>query len=365
MTTIMITGADGYLGQRLVAEFLQQPDIHLILWLRADNTAEADEKRNKMIKMFPALTQKADLFFGNLSAEHPFDTVPQKNITHILHCAAVTRFNVDAAQADQINREGTRQVLTFARQCPALIHYGQISTVYASGLAQGTIAEAPLEPTLGFANHYERSKWEAEQLILGEFSDLPSSIYRIATVICDNISGQVSQYNVFHNSVRLLFNGLISLLPGHENTPLYFVTGDYCQKSIAQLLLNNETIGQICNLCYGSESAITLSEMVDVFFNQFSNDEMFVRRRILRPLLSTKAAFDTLSNALEQGLGSQMLRESLESIRPFADQMYLQKSIDHHKQYEWIEPMDIPNIHELIAKVTDDLIQTKWGRKPR
>src|SRR5262249_28275867 len=155
----------------------------------------------------------------------------------IIHTAAVTKFNVDSETAESVNIQGAEKLLKFASRCDSLETFGLLSTVYASGLKAGTIEELPLED-VSFANHYERSKCASETKLMRDFDYLPWRILRVATVIADDHSGCVTQFNAFHNTLKLLYYGLLSLIPGNPGTPLYFVTGDFVANAVFKAMQN-------------------------------------------------------------------------------------------------------------------------------
>ena len=90
--------------------------------------------------------------WGDLGADEPFAGVEPRRIRRIVHSAAVTRFNVDEETARRVNIEGTARLLGFAKRCENLESFGFLSTIYASGLRAGPIAEAcpPYAGSFGF-----------------------------------------------------------------------------------------------------------------------------------------------------------------------------------------------------------------------
>src|SRR5438445_4516778 len=119
-------------------------------------------------------------------------------------------FNAEADLVGRVNADGTEKLLRFAARSPGLESLGLISSIYASGLQSGPIAEIPFDGKAGFANHYESSKWESEARLLRGYASLPWKICRLATAIADDASGRVSQYNAFHNTLKLFHYGLMS-----------------------------------------------------------------------------------------------------------------------------------------------------------
>lgn len=103
------------------------------------------------------------------------------------------------------------------------------------GLVAGSVTESPIPLRPAFANHYERSKWEAETCLIKQFPDLPWEIVRMPTAISDDATGTISQFNAFHNTLKLCYYGLLSLLPGKPDTPVYLVSAEFVAKVVVAL----------------------------------------------------------------------------------------------------------------------------------
>ncbi|HVL00548.1 MAG TPA: SDR family oxidoreductase [Dongiaceae bacterium] len=359
---ILVTGADGYIGKLICDRLLANTNAQLVLWVRSNDADEFDRKRALLEQKYAAQWERIELHTGNLYAEAPFATVNPQTLDRIIHAAAVTAFNVKEDVANAVNRDGTRKLLVFARGCTQLRRFCYVSTAYAAGLAAGAVIEQPLPPTGPFANHYERSKCEAEAILLNEYGDLPWHIYRVATVISHNDAGDVSQYNVFHNTMRLLFYGLISMLPGTEETPIYLVTGEWVADAIAELSVKAVPERQFFHVCHRQEESLPIGRLVDLCFEVFGNDEAFRKRRILRPLFTDFESFELLAEGLS-GLSGQVVSQAVESIRPFAPQMFVTKQFNNDQLRVALDRYRAPDPETLVRNTVRYLVQTKWGRE--
>ena len=290
---------------RLARRYLEATDDTVVLWIRAGSAAEYEAKARDLQTQLDGAEERIELTWSDLTGERPLRGVDPAEVEVILHAAAVTRFNVDKETARKVNVEGTVKLLEFAGRCPSLKAFGQLSTLYSSGLASGALHEVQADGAAGFANFYESSKHEAEQLLFDGRKDLPWRIFRIATVIADDDSGQVSQFNAFHNTLRLLHSGLLSLVPGEPETLLYFVAGDL--------------------VAHPKAAAITLGEMVDLAFETFGQEEAFRAKRILRPVYCDAEAFNLLADGIAQQ-GANVLGQAVASIAPFARQLFVART---------------------------------------
>ena len=286
----LVTGAMGYLGSRLVAALPGAAPWH-----------------------------------GDLCDAEPFTGVDPDEITEIFHCAAVTRFNVDAETADAVNLEGSRKVFEFARRCKSLEKVVLTSTLYASGLDEGDVPERPLAMPGRFANHYERSKWRAERLLVDDYDDLPWQIQRIATVIADDDLGRVSQRNVIHSTLSLLRHSLMPLIPGDPEVPVYFVTAQHA----LGCLTDERQVRRIINVAPAQDAAPTLGELVDIAWREPFSRAATKRptRRPTRGLPPPFCASDAFTDLAESTLPGHVLGQAMRSMLPFAPQLYVTKNV--------------------------------------
>jgi len=354
---ILVTGATGQLGQRLIGRLLERAAGPVVAWLHAADEAEFQAKRARF-----SSASRLRFAWGDLRAADPFARVDPGEPATILHAAAVTRFNVEREVALAVNVEGTAKLLAFARRCPGLERLALLSSVYASGLARGAIAEMPLGGAAGFANHYEWSKWRAEQLLLDGSLDLPWQIFRVATAIADDEAGRVSHHNAFHNTLKLLFYGLLSVVPGEQDTPLYFVTAEFAAASISELVRSGD-LGAIYHVCHSAAESLTLGQLVDLAFERFEREEDFRKRRILRPLFCDAEAFDLLADGVDS-FASAVVNQGLQSVRPFARQLFAAKSIANERLVTALERYAAPNAKELVGRTCEFLVRTRWGKRP-
>ncbi len=363
MSSILITGADGYVGSRLVERFLKETDHELVLWVRSSSTEDFAKKKEKLAGLVGSSLPRVKMVGGDLSQENPFEGVQTKSIKRILHTAAIIRFNVDEESANRVNRQGATKVFDFAKSCSHLEQLGYVSTVYASGLKDQAIAESRFDSKAGFSNHYERSKWEAEEILFEKYDDLPWQVYRMATAICDNDSGRVTQYNAVHNTLKLFYYGLISLLPGEKRTPLYFITGDFAADAMFRLSQKNK-LKTIYHIAHAMAESTTLQEMIDRVFSIFEKDDDFKHRRILRPLFVKYEAFQRMSEAMGN-FGSEFTSSALATVTPFAQQLFIAKDVEVKNTRRDLEShYQAPVMNELLVLMAADLLLTKWGRYP-
>jgi nucleoside-diphosphate-sugar epimerase len=358
----LITGGNGHIASRLAQNLLQQDDAHLILWLHARNHEEFERKRLLLEHRLGPSRGRIEYGFGDLSSKQPFAGVAPDGIRAVVHAAAVTRFNVDAAVANQVNIEGSEKLFRFCERCPDLERVTLLSTVYACGMQEGRVEESPLDPNRHFANHYEWSKWTAEDLLLTRYSRLPWQIMRIATIVAEDDSGAVGQYNAVHNTLKLLYYGLLPLIPGKSDTPLYFVTSKFVAESVCSLL-GSARERSIFHVSHTAEESLTLGELIDTATRTFALDANFKRRRVLPPLYSDQTSFERLADSV-QGFGGEVMRQSVASVKPFSKQLFVRKLVCNDQLKSQLAAYRAPDPRRLIESVCADLLHSRWGRLP-
>ena len=357
----LITGAGGYLGGHLAAQLLNVTDGPLILWVHAASAAELAQKSSALHARLGPLANAAQVRGGDLCSPEPFAEVDPAEVGSIVHCAAVTRFNVERELAQRVNVDGAVKLYEFASRCENLERLALASSIYACGLSEGNIGEEAISEEPRFSNHYEWSKWTSERRLQEDFSTLPWMVLRFATVIAETARGKVCQYNAFHNTLKLLFYGLISLVPGDRESPLYFVTADFAVDAARAILERGEP-GGVYHICHSAHESMTLGGLIDSAYARFSLDADFRERRILKPLFCDQTTFGLLADGVGS-FGGDVVREGLGSIVPFAPQLFSRKSFDNQRMKKTLDVYAAPDASELVCNTCDYLTGTRWGRR--
>lgn len=359
MSKILITGGDGHLGRAIARWLLKNSDKDLILWTRASNSSERNAKTNTLKCLLDS--QRCEIEFGDLNQRQPFAHIDPGQIEAIVHTAAVTDFNVGHVHARRTNVDGTRRLLEFATQCTGLQRCALLSTLYIAGLRSGTLTENLLGNDARFANYYEWSKWESECLLSDQFNSLPWQVFRVATVIANDSNGQVVQQNVLHNTMRLMYYGLLSIVPGNSDTRIYLTTTDYAATACGRLLLGGPR-HQVFHVSDDGTRAMKLGPLLDLVYDCFCEDAQFKRQRILKPLLCDQRAFDTLVTGAT--LQSDVIRQALNSVAPFAPQLFSDKDVSTLNLSAALPDLLAPNVADIMPWVSRNLVATRWGNHP-
>ncbi|HEY3872456.1 MAG TPA: SDR family oxidoreductase [Actinocrinis sp.] len=357
----LITGADGYLGLKLARALLAGSADRLVLAVRAEpGGALSAAKRDRIAGELAELdTSRIGVVAADLTAPDALAGVDPAGITQIIHCAAVTNFNVERDLAERVNVGGTARVAEFADRCPRLRRLAFLSTLYTAGRREGRIPERRHEQT-AFVNHYEWSKWAAEEQLWSRFGHLPITSLRLCTLIADDETGAVGQHNAFHNTLKLYYYGLLSLVPGDPATPYYATTTDFTVSAVMSLL-DPAAPGGAYHICPDPDAIAPLGTVIDTVFEVFERDERFRRRRLLRPIVCDLDSFDDLVEA-SKGLRNGPIHDAMDSVSPFATQLFLPKVFGNEALRSAWPGYKAPDAVGMVEATAAQLVRSRWGR---
>jgi thioester reductase-like protein len=357
----LITGASGYLGQLAALELLKGTGGPVVMLVHADDAAEAEAKITRLKPQYAGFEHLMEWTWGALEADDPFWGVDPRTIARIVHAAAIYRFDIDAQTAATVNVGGTRKLLDFSERCPGLAHVCLVSSLYASGLQDGVIAEErlPFDAEAPFTNHYERSKHLSEEILL-ERPHLPWSIARVGLVIADDDTGHVTQYNAFHFTLKLFHHGLMSVFPGDPENRVYFVTGAFVAQALADIIRLNAP-QRIFHVVHREADGVSLSEAIDLAFDALMADPRFRARRLPRPMFIDQDGFDVLVSGMAN-LGSRVQVQTLNKVASFARQMYVRKDARNENLLAVLSQDPSTDQRALLSRVCAHLVRTQFGK---
>ncbi|HSZ06060.1 MAG TPA: SDR family oxidoreductase [Solirubrobacteraceae bacterium] len=275
---ILLTGATGFLGMDILARLIErdggQPreGAQIAVLVRAPDDASAQERlRVVLARLYdgpaPAAAARiravrGDLLQPGLGLSRPDHEWLVGSVDRIVHCAASISFDLPLEQARAINVGGVERVMELAREIAArglLRRVVHVSTAYVSGRHAGEFGERDLDVGQQFRNTYERSKHEAERLLLGAV-DLPLAVARPSIVVGHSVSGWTSAFNVLYWPLRAFERGLLDEVPARADSIVDFVPVDYVTDGILALL-DAETVRGTYSLVAG-ERALSAGELV-------------------------------------------------------------------------------------------------------
>jgi thioester reductase-like protein len=367
---ILITGGLGMMGRKISSLLMQntKADIYLLIHKQGSSS---DKEKILLALSLPSKKEfrerlkiiKGDITKPRLGMEKADYQDVTDNITHIIHAAASTRFDLPIEEARKINVIGTKNVALLAKKCSRIRQFGFLSTAYISGKRIGSIKEAELEHTAEFVNTYEQSKYEAEILLKDFSNDFPISVYRLSTVFGDSKTGKVSHFIAPHQAVRMMYLGLASMLPGTPDYSVDLISSDYTASTIFDLYWKNFKQNQTFHITHGNQS-FTLKEIIDESYKQLAiADPKWSLRNYPKPAIVSGEAFDLFMNSATAA-NNPILQKTLNALNHFAHQLLYPKKFNRSNLIAVLPDYEkrLPPIQEYYGKVIQYCIKTKWGK---
>jgi thioester reductase-like protein len=201
-STVLLTGATGFVGAFLCAELLRQTPATVLCLVRAADAAQAEERVRANLERYglaEAANERIGVIVGDLA--RPLLGLDQalfadlaERADEIYHCGAWVNFVRPYRALKAANVQGTQEILRLAATCRLKpVHYVSTLAVLAGAMTGETdrIGEDdPLPPPVGHDTAYSQSKWVAEGLIdIARQRGIPVSVYRAGGVLADSRTG--------------------------------------------------------------------------------------------------------------------------------------------------------------------------------
>ncbi|WP_395695801.1 SDR family oxidoreductase [Nocardioides sp.] len=201
MDTLLMTGFPGFLGSALLPRLLARRDgSRAVCLVQAQHLATAQERVAELERDHPHVRDRVDLVVGDITtADLGLDEAARAaldDVTELWHLAAVYDLAVPPEVAHRVNVDGTAHVLDFCQALPRLDRLQYVSTCYVSGRYDGEFGEDVLDQGQPFRNHYESTKFVAEQLVRDAMAGgLRATIYRPGIVVGDSATGATQKFD--------------------------------------------------------------------------------------------------------------------------------------------------------------------------
>jgi long-chain acyl-CoA synthetase len=190
-----------------------------------------------------------------------------RRVTHIVHAAADLRVDAPLAELNRTNVTGVAHLLELASAAHrdhGLIRLTHVSTAYVAGLRPDEVPEDDLTGRYGFANGYERSKYEGERLVRAAAARLPVTVVRPAMIVGDARTGAVRTFNTVYAPLRQYLTGWQRLVPVRSRLRVNIVPVDWVADAILRLTFDPAAEGRTVHLTAPFESLPTAAELIDV-----------------------------------------------------------------------------------------------------
>ena len=351
---VFLTGATGFLGMEVMARLLERGDRDVLALVRAADQTSAQERLDGVLAK---LWRDPSPYRGHARAVVGELTQPGLGMSSrdraavaeeagaVMHCAASISFDLPLEEARQINVEGTREVIGFAREAKALgrlDRFVHVSTAYVAGITRGTFRERQLDAGQEFRNTYEQTKWEAEHVV-ADADDLAPVVARPSIVMGESTSGWTPAFNVLYWPIRAFTRGLFEEVPARPEALVDVVPVDYVADALVFLLENNGSSG-VVNLTAGRD-ANTVERLVEVTAHTLGREAP--------PIVPPGTV----------GTGSAHADDHAEVYFPYFD---MDMVFDDSRARALLGPAGIrcPPFDEFFPHLIEYAQSTRWGKSP-
>jgi nucleoside-diphosphate-sugar epimerase len=238
--TILLTGASGVVGTALIPELAR----HRVIALTHRRTPSAEIRK-----------VRGDLTQFRLGMDPDVYDNLAEQVDTVIHAAAITDFTVGAEATSALNLAGTANILRFAEDANASLHYISTAFVDRTDLTRDSLGAAAANPA-----DYLNSKRAAEQLVRD--SRVPATIVRPSVVIGDSATGEIARFQGLHTLAWSVLKNNLPMLPLDPTDRIDFIPQDILARAIAGLVEGGITSGE--HWVTAGEAALTTRQMIDV-----------------------------------------------------------------------------------------------------
>ena len=186
-----VTGATGFIGKRLVKALLARKGstVHFLVRPGSEGKLAA---LYELWGLSGSAKSRAVPVTGDLTAKK-LGVAPdvikalKGHVDAVYHLAAVYDLSADAESQVEVNIDGTRNMVDFAKAVDAG-HVHHVSSIAAAGLYEGVFREDMFEEAEGLDHPYFMTKHESEKIVRKECK-VPWTVYRPALVVGDSKTG--------------------------------------------------------------------------------------------------------------------------------------------------------------------------------
>ena len=269
-----VTGATGFLGSYVVSELLDSGFGRVYVLARGNDKNDATNRFRNLVwerqEIVSALNKRVFVVCGDVCDERLGMEAKQyaalaREVTHIVHAAAVVGVNETAKRFASVNVDGTTNTLLFAAACMqagGLERFVHVSTAYVAGTRTGTVYERELVETT-FNSLYEQSKFAAEQIVRHAASFMPITVVRPTQIVGDTKTGFVSTFNTLYYPLKRYLKGELRVLPVRGDQRLNMVPVDVVARLVVRALVNPDMAGKTIHATLPKEKQPTVAELLE------------------------------------------------------------------------------------------------------
>jgi nucleoside-diphosphate-sugar epimerase len=365
---VLVTGATGSLGPGVLPHLLRRGSV-VVLLRPGDAGAERrlDHLMDEVEREDPdAPVERLGMVPGDLSLLGS-GLAPQdrrrlaREVTHVLHLAADTRFSLPLPRARRANLDTTLELLRLVEGFDGLRAFGFASTLYVAGTRTGEIREEELADT-EFVNTYERSKFEAERALRDRMTDVPIAVFRVATLLGSASTGEVRKPTAIHHALRLYHRGLVPMIPGDPAQPVEMLDVEHAAEAVARLLTDEFAAGTTYHVTAGPARTLTLKELIEETHRGFQElDPAWKARGIEAPPVVRPRTYALFERSVEEAADPAMATV-VRTMSTFLPQLLYPKRFVRANVETALPDWDPPHVREYFRRVLAWGLRSQWGR---
>lgn len=234
---LFLTGGTGFLGKHLIHSLADQFDRIYIL-TRSTNVSTF--KKYKNIELVEGDITNPDIVSSGIVKDEIIN-----NATHILHAAAFYDLKAGHASLYLHNVVGTQNILNFSNKFKKLSGFYYVSTIAVADPESVFLYEDANFERLNFSDHYSKTKYIAEKLVLNHsFNELTSiKIFRPGIIVGHSLTGEIDKIDgpyYFINAIKAYRHILATLkylpFPYSPKSKMAIIPVDHCAHFISLLI---------------------------------------------------------------------------------------------------------------------------------
>ncbi|MES2683101.1 MAG: SDR family oxidoreductase [Pseudomonadota bacterium] len=281
-----VTGATGFIGKFLLEKLLAREDAKVHVLVRKSSAEKFELLRERYGEAGKRLvTVWGDITTPGLVSAAEFKKL-QGKIDHVFHLAAVYDMTMSDAEADQINNEGTRNVVAFANELGADVTLHHVSSVAVAGSDfVGTFRESMFDEGQSVDHPYYRSKFQSEAIVRNE-AKVPFRIYRPGVVVGHSETGEMDKIDgpyYFAKAIQKISHRVPKWLPmlGIEGGKVAVAPVDYIAAAMDALAHKPKLDGKCFHLMQSTSPSV--GDLLQAFLEAAHGPEF--ARKLPIPLL--------------------------------------------------------------------------------
>lgn len=358
---ILVTGATGNLGAYAAFHFLQHGHTVYAPFRRGNDNSKVMACINRFGVKNNENFKRLNTFEWDI-CQDPCQHFPN-DIDETWHFASSLKYLwSDREEIYNVNINGLENVISYhVKNCRDGAKFYYISTAYVAGKVLSHLAESaiPDNEEMKYTNEYERSKLQAENILLKKISQgiLPGNIFRPSIVIGDSVSGQLINYNGFYIAINLLYNLTGTLAKSGRQlkelrlfidpeSHLNLIPLDHAIQMMYTISEKNVPNGQIFNIV--NSKSIQTKGVVRIIADLFKLQFRFVEEIAFKEQPGTR--------------DERLVHYALDYVMPYLNKRIIfdTANTDQVLGFRFEYPINDEKILELTNRFIDLLVETKF-----